>query len=88
VTFPPEDRPGRGVPVLLLDPQSGRPAQRLNFAAPAPRAQGRLAPDEERTAVPRLFAERTAADGPVVRLTREGLAVGWDGKAWALRRDK
>lgn len=88
VTFPPEDRPGRGVPVLLLDPQSGRATQRLNFVAPAPRVQGRLASDEELTAVPGLRAERAAADGPVVRLTRDGLAVGWDGKAWALRRDK
>jgi outer membrane protein assembly factor BamB len=88
VTFPPEDRPGRGVPVLLLDPQDGRLVQRLNFMPPAPRAQGRLAPGEELTALPRLFAERAAVEGPTVRLTGQGLAVGWDNRAWALRRDK
>jgi outer membrane protein assembly factor BamB len=87
VTFPPEGRPGRGVPVLLLDPQSGRVIQRLNFAPPVPRAQGRLAFDEEPAAVPGLAIECAAADGPIVRLTREGLIVGWDSKAWALRRD-
>jgi outer membrane protein assembly factor BamB len=85
VTLPPEDRPGRGVPVLLLDPQSGRPVQRLNFVPPLPRAQGRLALGEELTAWPRLLAGRAAADGPLVRLTGQGIAVGWDGKAWALR---
>jgi outer membrane protein assembly factor BamB len=88
VTFPPEDRPGCGVPVLLLDPQDGRLVQRLNFVPPAPRAQGRLAPGEERTAIPWLLAAKTAADGPVVRLTGQGLVVGWDDRAWALRRDK
>src|SRR5262249_28631111 len=39
VTFPPEDRPGCGIPVMLLDPADGRALQRLNFVPPAPRAQ-------------------------------------------------
>jgi outer membrane protein assembly factor BamB len=85
VTIPPEDRTGQGVPVLLLDPQDGTVLQRLNFVPPVPRAQGRFAADEELAAVPRLFTERAAADGPVAQLTRAGLVVGWDSKSWALR---
>jgi outer membrane protein assembly factor BamB len=88
VTRPPEDRPGRGIPVLLLDPQDGQARQRLNLVPPAPRAQGRLAWGEELTTVPTLLTQWAAADGPLVRLTGEGLTVGWDNKAWALRRDK
>jgi outer membrane protein assembly factor BamB len=88
VTCPPEDRPGRGVPVLLLDPRDGQVVQRLNLMPPVPRAQGRLALGEELTAFPRLSAGRTAADGAVVRLTAQGLVVGWDNRAWALRPDR
>jgi outer membrane protein assembly factor BamB len=88
VTFPPEDRPGRGVPVLLLSPQSGRPVQRLNFVPPAPRAHARLAPGEELPALPSLGTERARTDGPVVSLTREGLAVGWEDRTWALRGER
>jgi outer membrane protein assembly factor BamB len=93
VTFPPEDRAGRGIPVLLLDPrpdapQDERVLERLNLVPPLPGARGRLAPDEELTAVPTLLRERAAADGPLLRLTRAGLVVGWDGKAWALRTDR
>ncbi len=94
-TFPPQDRPGGAIPVLLLAPaaageksQGDRVMQRLNFAPPVPRAQGRLAAGEELTAVPRALAERAAADGPVVVETASGLVVGWEGRTWALRRDK
>jgi outer membrane protein assembly factor BamB len=94
-TFPPEDRAGRGIPVLLLDPaprreapQDERVLQRLNFVPPVAQAQGRLGSDEELTAMPRLLIERAAADGPAVRLTRDGLVVGWDDKTWALGADK
>jgi outer membrane protein assembly factor BamB len=94
-TFPPEDRPGRGIPVLLLAPasadekrQGDRVMQRLNFAPPIPRAQGRLVSGEELTAVPTALSECAAADGPVVLVTGNGLVVGWDGKTWALGRHK
>jgi hypothetical protein len=84
VTFPPEDRPGRGIPVLLLDPQDGATVQRLNFLPPVPRAQGRFGAGEQLAAVPRLLIERATTDGPVVHRTRQGLVVGWDGRTWAL----
>jgi outer membrane protein assembly factor BamB len=94
-TFPPRDRSGSGIPVLLIAPagddadrQGDRLMQRLNFAPPLPRAKGRLAIGEELTAMPGAFAERAAADGPVVMETAAGLVVGWGGKTWALRRDK
>jgi outer membrane protein assembly factor BamB len=88
LTLPPEGGSGCGVPVLLLDRQDGRVLQRLNFLPPAPRGQGRSARDEELTAVPGMLTECAAADGPVVSLTRDGLAVGWDGRAWVLRADR
>ncbi len=94
-TFPPEDRPGRGIPVLLLAsasahemPGDDRVMQRLNFLPPIPRAQGRLASGEELTAVPTALGERAAVDGPVVLVTGKGLVVGWDDRTWALRADK
>jgi len=88
VTLPPEDRPGRGIPLLVLDPLDGAVVQRLNFIPPFARAQGQLATDEELTAMPSLLTERAAADGPMVQLTRGGLVVGWDSKVWALRGDR
>ncbi len=72
VPVPPEDGPGRGIPVLLLHPKDGQALQRLNLAPPAPRPQARPA------AEPELLLRHTAT----------GLVIGWDGRTWALNRDR
>jgi outer membrane protein assembly factor BamB/tetratricopeptide (TPR) repeat protein len=87
VTQPPEDRPGSGLPVLLLDPQSGRVVERLNLTAPRPRAEGQRHRAAGWEVMPELRLEGEPAAGPVVRLTRPGLVVGWEGTTWALRQD-
>jgi outer membrane protein assembly factor BamB len=84
VTFSPEGGPGRGIPLLVLDPRSGAACQQLNFVPPVPKAQGRSAAGEELRVLPRILIERATADGPAVQLVSKGLVVGWDSKAWAL----
>jgi outer membrane protein assembly factor BamB len=68
----PEAEPGRGIPVLVLDPKDGQALERLNLVPPAPR--------------PRTLP--ATAPALLVSSTATGLVIGWDERVWALRSDE
>jgi outer membrane protein assembly factor BamB len=72
VPAPPEAEPGRGIPVLVLDPTDGQALERLNLVPPAPR--------------PRTLP--ATAPALLVRPTATGLVIGWGERVWALRSNE
>jgi PQQ-like domain len=84
VAQPPEEHPGHGMPVLLLDPKTGEILQRLNFF-PASRSEKQVGLDDVLVSQPRLRTETGAGSPVVLRETSRGLIVAWDGRVWGLR---
>ncbi len=87
VAQPPEEHPGHGMPVLLLDPKTGEVLQRLNFFA-EPRSETQVGIGDVLTDRPRLRMETGAGSPVVLRETSRGLIVAWDGRVWGLRNTR
>jgi outer membrane protein assembly factor BamB len=87
IAQPPEERPGRGMPVLLLDPKTGEVLQRLNFF-PEPRSETQVGLGDVLAGRPRLRAESDAGSPVVIREISRGLIVAWDGRVWGLRNSR
>jgi outer membrane protein assembly factor BamB len=83
VAYPPEDRPGRGIPLLVLDPRTGKLVQRLNFQSWL-RTQGKTVMGQSWGVIPTLRACRRldSQKSPIVQWTGSGILIAWFGQAW------
>ncbi len=84
VAQPPEEHPGHGTPVLLLDPKTGEVLQRLNFFLD-PRSETQVGLGEVLAGRPCLRTKTGAGPPLEVRATSRGLIVAWEGRVWGLR---
>jgi outer membrane protein assembly factor BamB len=82
---PPEEKPGRGYPVVCCDPKTGRVVQRLNFAV-ASQSVARLDPGGD-DVLP-MFAMEKMEERSLVHLSAQGMIVVVNGRAWGLTAAK
>jgi outer membrane protein assembly factor BamB len=82
---PPEEKPGRGYPVVCCDAKTGRLVQRLDFMVDS-QSVARLDPDD--ASVLPGFAMERAQRRPLVHLSAQGLVVAAGGRAWGLTAAK
>jgi outer membrane protein assembly factor BamB len=82
---PPEEKPGRGYPIVCSDAKTGRLVQRLDFMVDS-QSDARL--DPAWGGVLPAFAMETTEGQSVVRVSAQGMIVVVNGKAWGLSAAK
>jgi outer membrane protein assembly factor BamB len=82
---PPEEKPGRGYPVVCCDAKTGRLVQRLDFAVDS-QSFARL--DRNGADVLPVFAMERVEGLPLVYVSKHGLIVALNGRAWGLSAGK
>jgi outer membrane protein assembly factor BamB len=82
---PPEEKPGRGYPVVCCDAKTGRLVQRLDFAVDS---QSSAHLDSAEAGVLPTFAMERAERRPLVQVLNHGLVIAVGGRVWGLSATK
>ena len=83
-------RPEHSLAVFICDPRTGRPLQKLNFAAAAQRADWCWGFDSSLALFPQLSRRFVALpkSGPALQISERGIMLEWQGQAWGLKASR